>query len=518
MNKQIVFSALLILIGLILGIFLIILLSYIRRTKTTNKIKEMLEKARKEAEKIKREGILEQKEETHRLKLEFDKELKEKKADLIETEDRLLQREKNMDKRDELYQKRETLLDEKEERLNNKFDEIQDEKSKVEELKNEQLKLLQEIANFSKEEAKELLMDEVKQNMSKEVATYIKEQEQEAKMLADKNAKNLIVTAMQRYAADIANEQTITVVNLPNDDMKGRIIGREGRNIRTIEAITGVDLIIDDTPEAVVISSFDPLRREIARLTLETLIKDGRIHPTRIEEIYDKTSKDLKQKMMEYGNDALFELGITKMDSELVELVGKLHFRTSYGQNALTHSIEVAELAGVLAGEFDEDVNLAKRAGLLHDIGKAIDHDLEGSHVELGSQIARKYHENEVVINAIESHHGDTEATSIISSIVAIADSLSASRPGARNDSLENYIQRLSQLEAVGNEIEGVEKSFAVQAGRELRVIVKPEEVDDLKAHTIAREIKEKVETTLKYPGTIKITVVRETRAQEEAK
>ena len=380
------------------------------------------------------------------------------------------------------------------------------------------MKLLQEIANFSKEEAKELLMDEVKQNMSKEVATYIKEQEQEAKMLADKNAKNLIVTAMQRYAADIANEQTITVVNLPNDDMKGRIIGREGRNIRTIEAITGVDLIIDDTPEAVVISSFDPLRREIARLTLETLIKDGRIHPTRIEEIYDKTSKDLKQKMMEYGNDALFELGITKMDTELVELVGKLHFRTSYGQNALTHSIEVAELAGVLAGEFDEDVNLAKRAGLLHDIGKAIDHDLEGSHVELGSQIAKKYHENEVVINAIESHHGDTEATSIISSIVAIADSLSASRPGARNDSLENYIQRLSQLEAVGNEIEGVEKSFAVQAGRELRVIVKPEEVDDLKAHTIAREIKEKVETTLKYPGTIKITVVRETRAQEEAK
>ena len=441
-----------------------------------------------------------------------------KKADLKETEDRLLQREKNMDKRDELYQKRETLLDEKEERLNNKFDEIQDEKSKVEELKNEQLKLLQEIANFSKEEAKELLMDEVKQNMSKEVATYIKEQEQEAKMLADKNAKNLIVTAMQRYAADIANEQTITVVNLPNDDMKGRIIGREGRNIRTIEAITGVDLIIDDTPEAVVISSFDPLRREIARLTLETLIKDGRIHPTRIEEIYDKTSKDLKQKMMEYGNDALFELGITKMDTELVELVGKLHFRTSYGQNALTHSIEVAELAGVLAGEFDEDVNLAKRAGLLHDIGKAIDHDLEGSHVELGSQIAKKYHENEVVINAIESHHGDTEATSIISSIVAIADSLSASRPGARNDSLENYIQRLSQLEAVGNEIDGVEKSFAVQAGRELRVIVKPEEVDDLKAHTIAREIKEKVETTLKYPGTIKITVVRETRAQEEAK
>ena len=518
MNKQIVFSALLILIGLILGIFLIILLSYIRRTKTTNKIKEMLEKARKEAEKIKREGILEQKEETHRLKLEFDKELKEKKVDLKETEDRLLQREKNMDKRDELYQKRETLLDEKEERLNNKFDEIQDEKSKVEELKNEQLKLLQEIANFSKEEAKELLMDEVKQNMSKEVATYIKEQEQEAKMLADKNAKNLIVTAMQRYAADIANEQTITVVNLPNDDMKGRIIGREGRNIRTIEAITGVDLIIDDTPEAVVISSFDPLRREIARLTLETLIKDGRIHPTRIEEIYDKTSKELKQKMMEYGNDALFELGITKMDTELVELVGKLHFRTSYGQNALTHSIEVAELAGVLAGEFDEDVNLAKRAGLLHDIGKAIDHDLEGSHVELGSQIAKKYHENEVVINAIESHHGDTEATSIISSIVAIADSLSASRPGARNDSLENYIQRLEKLEEMAKSFDGVDRVYAIQAGREIRIVVKPDKVDDLASHKIARDIKTKIEEELTYPGHIKVTVIREIRASEIAK
>lgn len=518
MKESIILSTLLIVIGLILGVFLGALINYIRKTKTSDKIKEMLEKAHKEAEKTKREVILEQKEETHKLKIEFDKEVKEKKAELKENEDRLLQREKNMDKRDEMYQKRETLLDEKEERLNTKFDEIQEEKSKVEELKNEQLKLLQQISNFSEEEAKKLLMDEVKNNMSKEVATYVKEQEQEAKMLADKKAKDLIVTAMQRYASEIANDQTITVVNLPNDEMKGRIIGREGRNIRTIEAITGVDLIIDDTPEAVVLSSFDPLRREIARVTLETLIKDGRIHPTRIEELYDKTSKEMKQKIIEYGNDALFELGLTKMDSELIELIGKLHFRTSYGQNALTHSIEVAELSGVLAGEFNEDISLAKRAGLLHDIGKAIDHDLEGSHVELGSEIARKYHENDVVINAIESHHGDKEATSIISSIVAIADSLSASRPGARNDSLENYVKRLAQLEAVGNEIDGVEKTYAVQAGRELRVVVKPEEVDDLKAHVIAREIKEKIEETMKYPGTIKITVVRETRAQEEAK
>ena len=363
-----------------------------------------------------------------------------------------------------------------------------------------------------------MLMDEVKANMTKEINTYIKEQEEEAKMTADKRAKELIVTSMQRYAADIASDQTVTVVELPNDDMKGRLIGREGRNIRTIEAVTGVDLIIDDTPEAVVVSSFDPLRREMARITLETLIKDGRIHPTRIEEIYDKVSRDIKEQIMEYGNNALFELGITKMDPSLIEIVGKLHFRTSYGQNALQHCIEVGQLSGVMASELGEDVALAKRAGLLHDIGKAIDHDIEGSHVELGVNIAKKFHENDTVINAIASHHGDTEATTVISNVVAIADALSASRPGARNDSLENYIQRLTQLEEVGNKIEGVSKAYALQAGRELRVIVKPEEVDDLEAHKIARDVKEEIEATMKYPGTIKVTVVRETRATEEAK
>ena len=361
-------------------------------------------------------------------------------------------------------------------------------------------------------------MSEVKKNMTKEVTQYIKEQEEEAKLTADKKAKEIIVTSMQRYAADIASDQTVTVVDLPNDDMKGRIIGREGRNIRTIEAVCGVDLIIDDTPEAVVVSSFDPLRRELARLTLETLIKDGRIHPTRIEEIYDKVSKEMKQKIVDYGNDALFELGITKMDSSLIEIIGKLHFRTSYGQNALQHSMEVAQLSGVLASELGEDVSLAKRAGLLHDIGKAIDHDIEGSHVELGVNIAKKFHEDEIVINTIASHHGDCAANSVIANIVAIADSLSASRPGARNDSLENYIQRLSQLEDVGNTIDGVEKTYALQAGRELRVVVKPEQVDDLMAHKIAHDVKEKIESTMKYPGTIKITVVRETRATEEAK
>ena len=323
---------------------------------------------------------------------------------------------------------------------------------------------------------------------------------------------------MQRYASDVANEQTVTVVTLPNDDMKGRIIGREGRNIRTIEAVTGVDLIIDDTPEAIVLSSFDPLRREIARVTIETLIKDGRIHPARIEELYDKVSEDMHAKILEYGNNALFELGITKVEPELVELIGKLHFRTSFGQNALQHSIEVANLAGLMASEIGENVLLAKRAGLLHDIGKSIDHEVEGSHVQIGADIARKYHESDVVVNAIESHHGDTEATSVIAGLVAIADTLSASRPGARNDSLENYMKRLSDLENIANDIPGVEKTYAVQAGRELRVLVKPEEISDLESYKVARDIKNKIEEEMQYPGTIKVTVIREVRATEEAK
>ncbi len=450
--------------------------------------------------------------------MDYDKELKERKAELKESEDRLIQREHNMDKRDELYQKRETALDERENKLFDKQKEIQNEQAKVEEIKEQQLSLLQEISGISRDKAKEMVMAKVKEAMNLEIAAYIKERENEAKLEVDKKAKNLLVSSMQKFASDVANEQTVTVVSLPNDDLKGRIIGREGRNIRTLEAITGVDLIIDDTPEAVVLSSFDPLRREIARVTLETLLKDGRIHPTRIEELYDKICKDFKAKIMEYGNNSLFELGITKVDPELIETIGKLHFRTSYGQNALQHSIEVANLSGIIAGELGENVALAKRAGLLHDIGKAIDHEIEGSHVEIGVDLAKKYNEPEIVINAIASHHGDCDPTSVISVIVAIADALSASRPGARNDSLENYIKRLEQLEAVGNDIEGVDKTFAVQAGRELRVVVKPEKIDDLTAHKIARDIKEKIEDTMQYPGTIKITVIRETRAQEEAK
>ena len=515
---DLVFSILLVVLGLLIGLFIAFVINSIRVSVASKKVASLMANAKKEIEKMKRDAALEQKEEAHKLKMDLDKEIREKKEEIKESENRLLQREASIDKRDELCQKRESSLDEREDRLSLKNSEIQNEKSKVDEIKKQQLDLLEQISGFSKEKAKEMVMSQVKENMSKEIAEFVRESENEAKLTADRTARELIVTSMQKYAADIAGEQTVTVVDLPNDEMKGRIIGREGRNIRTIEAITGVDLIIDDTPEAVVLSSFDPLRREIARVTLETLIKDGRIHPTRIEELYDKVCQDMKQQIIEYGQDATFELGLTKFDPELIEIIGKLHFRTSYGQNALQHSLEVAHLSGLLAGELGENTTLAKRAGLLHDIGKAIDHEVEGSHVDIGVDIAKKYHEDSIVINAIASHHGDTPATSVIASIVAIADALSASRPGARNDSLENYIKRLSQLEEVGNHIPGVEKSYAVQAGRELRVIVKPEEVDDLEAHKIAREVKEQIEANMKYPGTIKITVVRETRAQEEAK
>lgn len=515
---NVIFSILLVLIGIFVGMIVIFVFNYIRGNKAAKRIEAMIEKAKKEAEKVKRDYLLEAKEEAHKLKIDTDKEIKEKKQEIRESEERLLNRENNMDRRDQTLQNREQMLEDKENNLINKQKEIQNEQVKLEEMKKEQIDLLEKIAGFSKNQAREMVMKKVEEMMSLEIAAYIRDAEADAKLEVDKKAKSLLVSSMQKYASDVANDQTVTVVSLPNDDMKGRIIGREGRNIRTIEAVTGVDLIIDDTPEAIVLSSFDPLRREIARVTIETLIKDGRIHPTRIEELYEKTSNDMRAKILEYGEEALFELGITKMDPELVELIGKLHFRTSYGQNALQHSIEVAQLAGILAAELGENVALAKRAGLLHDIGKSIDHEVEGSHVELGSNIATKYKENEVVINAIESHHGDKEATSVISILVAIADTLSASRPGARNDSLENYMKRLQDLENIANEMPGVEKTFAVQAGRELRVIVKPEEIDDLASHKIARDIKTRIENEMQYPGTIKVTVIREVRATEEAK
>jgi len=490
----------------------------IRKNTATNKADKILEKARIEGERIKKDYIAEAKNEANELKIKTDEEIKEKKSEIKESENRLNTREENIERRDQNLQKRENLLDEKEKSILDKQKDIQEQEANVEKIKEEQLKLLESISGYSKEKAKEEVMKKVEESMTLEIAAYIKEKEAEAKLEVDKKSKNMLVESMQKYASDVVEEQTVTVVNLPNDDMKGRIIGREGRNIRTIESVTGVDLIIDDTPEAIVLSSFDPLRREIARITIETLIKDGRIHPARIEEIYDKTCKDMKKKIVEYGQNALFELGITKMDPELIELVGRLQFRTSYGQNALKHSMEVAQLAGIMAGEIGENPMLAKRAGLLHDIGKSIDHEIEGSHVEIGSNLAKKYKENEVVINAIESHHGDTESKNIISELIAIADTLSASRPGARNDSLENYVQRLHDLENIANDQKGVDTAFAMQAGRELRVIVKPEEINDLESHKVARDIKNRIEEELQYPGTIKVTVIRETRAIEEAK
>ena len=515
---DVISSILLVLVGLIIGIVIMFIVNLIRKNSATNKADKILENARIEAEKIKKDYISEAKAETNELKLKADEEIKERKQEIKESENRLLTREENIDRRDENLQKRENLLAEKEQNLLDKQNDIQEQEANVEKIREEQLALLEKISGYTKEKARELVMKKVEDSMTLEIASYIKEKEAEAKLEVDKKSKNMLVESMQKYASDVVEEQTITVVDLPNDEMKGRIIGREGRNIRTIEAVTGVDLIIDDTPEAIVLSSFDPLRREIARITIETLIKDGRIHPARIEEIYDKTCKDIKEKIMEYGQNALFELGLTKMEPELIELIGKLHFRTSYGQNALKHSIEVAQLSGIMAGELGENEVVAKRAGLLHDIGKSIDHEIEGSHVEIGADIARKYKENEIVINAIESHHGDNDATSIISELVAIADTLSATRPGARNDSLENYVQRLHDLENIANDQKGVENSFAMQAGRELRVIVKPEEISDVESHKVARDIKNRIEEELQYPGTIKVTVIRETRAVEEAK
>ena len=482
------------------------------------KAESLLDKAQKDADKLKRDYIAEAKEEAYKLKLEAEKDIKERKNEVKEAEDRLLVRENNIDRRDQTIQNRENQLEQKEQNLIEKQNEIQAEQVKIEGIKKEQVDLLEKIAGFTKNQARDMVMQKVEDMMNLEIVNYIHERETEAKLEADKKSKELLVGAMQKYASEVANEQTITVVNLPNDEMKGRIIGREGRNIRTLESVTGVDLIIDDTPEAIVLSSFDPYRREVARITIESLIKDGRIHPTQIEELYDKTVKDMKVKIRDLGETALFELGITKVDSDLVEILGKLYFRTSYGRNVLQHSIEVANLSGLIAGELGENVMLAKRAGLFHDIGKAVDHEVEGSHVEIGAELARKYKESKEVINAIESHHGDVEATSVISTIVAIADALSASRPGARNDSLENYVKRLQDLEKIATNIEGVDKTYAVQAGREIRVIVKPEVIDDLGSFKVAREIKEKIEEQLQYPGTIKVTVIRETRATEEAK
>lgn len=516
--NDVIFSILLVIVGLFVGAFIMILINKLKVSAAQKEAEKIIQDAKKEAEKAKRDGVLELKEESYKLKNQTDTEIKEKKKELNELNQRIDNREKSLDKRDELLNEREKNLELKDKDLLAKQREIQEKDAKMEIIIKDQIALLEKISGFSKEKAREMVLKKVEEEMNREIAVYLKEREDEAKLEADRKAKEMIVSSMQRYSSDVTSEQTVSTVELPNDEMKGRIIGREGRNIRTIEAVTGVDLIIDDTPEVIVLSSFDPLRREIAKTTLETLIKDGRIHPARIEELYDKVCEDYKKIIREKGEEALFELGISKVDPEIVELVGKLAFRTSYGQDALAHSKEVAHLAGLMASELGENVSLAKRAGLLHDIGKAIDFEVEGSHVEIGADIAKKHGEDKVIINAIESHHGDKKAEYIISELVAIADALSAARPGARNDSLENYVKRLEELETIGNSIEGVEKTFAMQAGRELRVMVRPDQIDDLSSYKVAREIKDKIEETMQYPGTIKVVVIRETRAEEVAK
>ncbi len=505
-------------LGIIVGALIVFGIYHFKGASAQSKANKLIENAKKEAEKHKRDALLELKEESYKLKQQANEEIKEKKQEIKDSEDRLMARENNLDKREEMLQKRDASLEEKENNLLAKGQSLQEKEDKMDKLLKEEVQELEKISGLSKEKAHDLIMAKVESNMALEVAEYIKEEEEKAKITANDKAKQLIVSSMERYADDVVGVQTVSTIDLPNDEMKGRLIGREGRNIRTIESVTGVDLIIDDTPEAIVISSFDPLRREIAKITIETLIKDGRIHPSRIEEVYDKTCKDVASRITEIGNNAITDLGIAKMDAELINLVGKLNFRTSYGQNALKHSIEVANLCGLMASELGENVTLAKRAGLLHDIGKAIDFEIEGSHVEVGEQIAKKYHESDTVIDAIVSHHGDKDPKSVIAVLVSVADTLSAARPGARNDSLENYIKRLEQLEEIGNSFEGVEKAYAMQAGREIRVMVKPNEVDDVNSYKIAREMKEKIESEMQYPGTIKITVIRETRAQEEAK
>ena len=507
-----------VLIGLVVGIVVTLIMVVITGFGAGKKAEKLIENAKKEADRNRRDALAELKQESFKLKQETDKEIKERKAEITQSEERLLQREQNLDKREEMLNNRDSLLEQKDNNLSALQKQVQEKSAKMDELMKEEMEKLEGIAKFSKEKAHDLIMERVEAEMEKEIAEYIKDEEAAAKLEIDAKAKDLLVSSMEKYSNDVTNLSTTSTIALPSDEMKGRLIGREGRNIRTIEAITGVDLIIDDTPEAITISSFDPFRREIAKQTIETLIKDGRIHPTRIEEIYDKTCKDMNTRVTEIGKEAIYELGISKIDPEMVNYIGKLNFRTSYGQNALQHSKEVANLCGIMAAELGENVNLAKRAGLLHDIGKSIDFETEGSHVDIGVDLAKKYHEDEVVINSIASHHGDCEQKSIIAVLVQIADTMSASRPGARNDSMEKYVERLEQLESIGNSFEGVDKSFAMQAGREIRVIVKPEEIDDLKSMKIARDIKKRIEEEMQYPGTIKITVIRETRAQEEAK
>ena len=475
------------------------------------KAREIIDEAVKTAETKKREAMLEAKEESIRVKNDLDKEVKERRAEIQRSERRVVQKEENLDKKLESIERREAGFAAKEEEINKQ-------KAQVAKLNEERLQELERISGLTSEQAKEYLLKTVEEDVKLDTAKLIKEMEHRAKEEADKKAKEYVVTAIQKCAADHVAETTISVVQLPNDEMKGRIIGREGRNIRTLETLTGVDLIIDDTPEAVILSGFDPIRREVARIALEKLIVDGRIHPARIEEMVEKAQKEVETMIREEGEAATLEVGVHGIHPELVRLLGRMKFRTSYGQNALKHSIEVAQLSGLLAAEIGVDVRTAKRAGLLHDIGKSVDHDMEGSHIQIGVDLCRKYKESPIIINAVVAHHGDVEPESLIACIVQAADTISAARPGARRETLETYSNRLKQLEDISNGFKGVEKSFAIQAGREIRVMVVPEQVSDADMVLMARDISKKIEAEMEYPGQIKVNVIRESRVTDYAK
>ncbi|WP_414632535.1 ribonuclease Y [Clostridium sp. UBA4548] len=500
---------------ILIGIFVVIYtrknISQANIAKSEDEAKRIIEEGKKDAESKKKEAILEAKEEVHRLRNDFEKESRERRTEIQRLERRIIQREESLDKKS-------TVLEKKEESLNKKQQEVEILEASIQELYTKQRQELERLSGLTSDEAKQVLLDEVKKEIKHETAMMIKELESKAKEEADKKAREIITYAIQRCAADHVAESTVHVVSLPNDEMKGRIIGREGRNIRALETLTGVDLIIDDTPEAVILSGFDPIRREVARIALEKLIVDGRIHPARIEEMVEKAKKDVENDIREEGEQATFETGIHGLHIEIVRLLGRLKYRTSYGQNVLKHSIEVSYLAGLMASELGIDPTLAKRAGLLHDIGKAVDHEVEGPHALIGAEIAKKYHESPMVVNAIAAHHGDVEMQSLEAILVQAADAISAARPGARRETLEAYIKRLEKLEEIANSYEGVEKSYAIQAGREIRIMIKPEEINDAGAVEVARDIVKRIESELEYPGQIKVNVIRETRSIEYAK